>query len=69
MHPKFDEPRIKRIGAAVLCLLVGFAVGNGHATKEAVDGSAAWWKQQEKAAVSATQRTAWARCMRDYEGQ
>lgn len=66
MHPKLDEPKIKWIGGCVLALLVGVAIGNGHATNEALKGSSQWWQQQKHLAVTAQSRQDWSRCMKDY---
>ena len=43
----FDHPKIKLIGAFLLWGLLCFAMGNGHATQAALQGSANWWQQKE----------------------
>lgn len=48
-----DRPRVKAAGAIVLALLVGFAVGNGHATRAALDGSGKWWQAKVTSTAAA----------------
>ena len=61
-----DDPRVKIAGAVVLAALVGFAVGNGHATSDALKGSAEYWQKHERADLTAGERQAWQQCVASY---
>lgn len=47
-----ESRRMKTIGAFLLWGLVCFAVGNGHATQTALEGSSQWWQGQESRMLS-----------------
>lgn len=42
MKPFFEKPTIKMLGIVAFAGLLGFAVGNGHETTDAMAGQAAW---------------------------
>lgn len=44
------------LGGLILAGLMGFAIGNGHETRAALDGSADWWARTCAAHVKAVVR-------------
>ena len=61
-----DDRRLRWAGAVVFAGLVGFGVGNGVQTREAIDGSAKWWAGQQhkdlKGHLSEQSRKDWIAC-------
>lgn len=45
--PWLSQRSFRTVAAAFLLVGLGFAAGNYHVTKEAVDGSGQWWLQHQ----------------------
>lgn len=50
------RPASRQFGWVLLALVTGFAAGNFHATRDAVEGSSRWWAGHEKRHLTAVQQ-------------
>lgn len=49
----FDNPTVKTVAGFLFAGVVGFAIGNGHATGDALSGQAQWFQRDCHAKIVA----------------